>query len=237
MKTKPTHLKKIMAATTPDGRLSQLARAASSVVGIGNTTMVISSLVRKRDLSLLWQLDPVAAPPPCIQKRLLLGTSIDEKGQVEVQKQRHPSHGSEYEGSDEARSVLQLQLQFAMRRHNVEHVRAISRELRCLEECQCKPDPMYARGSGELHVGDVCYALAKIVEWEWYRARLVNVRIRSPCLQIEYIATIEGDKSQLALPVPRVNYVPLEHVRLDEPEQSDAPVVLPTTPCVTISPA
>ena len=81
------------------------------------------------------------------------------------------------------------------------------------------------------------HALAKIVEWEWYRARLVNVRIRSPRLQIEYMATIEGDESQLALPVPRVNYVPLEHVRLDEPEQSDAPVVLPTTPCVTVSPA
>ena len=231
MKTKPTHLKKIMAATTPDGRLSQLARAASSVVGIGNTTMVISSLVRKRDLSLLWQLDPVAAPPRCVQKRLL-GTAIDERSRVRAQ--GRPAHGSEYEASDEALSVLQLQLQFAMRRHDVERVRAISRELRCIEDLACKPEPVCTRGSGELHMGDLCYALAKIVEWEWYRARLLNVRSRSPCLQIEYLATIAGDESRLALPVPRINFVPLEHVRLDDPGQSDTPVALPTTPCVMV---
>ena len=219
---------------SPDRHLSQLARTASSVIAIGNAAIAASSLIRKRDLSLVWQLDPVAAPPPCVQKRLL-GTSINTRGKVEAQ--GRPAHGSEHEALAEARGVLQLQLQFAMRRHDVEHVRAISRELRSCEELACKPEAAHARGSDELHVGDLCYALAKIVEWEWYRARLVNVRIRSPRLQIEYMATIEGDESRLALPVPRVNYVPLEHVRLDEPEQSDAPVVLPTTPCVTVSPA
>ena len=95
---------------------------------------------------------------------------------------------------------------------------------------------MHTRGNGELRVGDLCYVLAKIIQWEWYRARLVSVRARSPRLQIKYLATIDGDESELALPVPRVNYVPLEHVRLDKPEQSDAPTVLPTTPCITVSP-
>ena len=216
-----------MAATAPDGRLSQLTRAASSVVDIGNTTMALSSLLRKRDLSLIWQLDPVAAPPRCVQKRLL-GTAIDERSRVRAQ--GRPAHGSEYEASDEALSVLQLQLQFAMRRHDVEHVRAISRELRYLEESECKSEPAHTRVNDELHVGDPCYVLAKIVEWEWYRARIVNVRTRSPRLQVEYLATVDGDESRLALPVPRINYVPLEHVRLDEPEQSDTPIVLPTRP-------
>ena len=113
---------------------------------------------------------------------------------------------------------------------NVERVRVISRELRSLEELPCKPEPVHICGSGELHMGDRCYALAKIVEWEWYRARIVNVRTRSPRLQVEYLATVDGDESRLALPVPRINYVPLEHVRLDEPEQSDTPIVLPTRP-------
>ena len=218
-------------AASPDGRLSNLMHSASSVTGIGNTVMAVSSLIRKRDLSLVWRLDPVAAPPRCVQKHLM-GTPINERGQVEVQ--GHPAHGSTHEASGEARSVLQLQLQFAMRRHDVERVRAISRELRCIEDLACKPEPVCTRGSGELHTGDLCYALAKIVEWEWYRARLLNVRSRSPCLQIEYLATIAGDESRLALPVPRINFVPLEHVRLDDPGQSDTPVALPTTPCVMV---
>lgn len=215
-----------------DARLSLLARTASSVIGISNAAMAVSSLIRNRDLSLIWQLDPVAAPPTCVQKRLL-GTSMNERAQVRAQ--GYTAHGSHHEASAEARSALQLQLQFAMRRHDVENVRAISRELRSCEDLSCRHDQQHTRGSDELHVGDLCYALAKIVEWEWYLARLINVRIRSPCLQIEYIATIEGDESRLALPVPRINYVPLEHVRLDTPEQSNAPVLLPTTPYVKLS--
>jgi len=214
-----------------DERLA--ASTASSVVGIANTVMAIASFVRKRDMRLVWLLDPVAAPPRCVQKRLM-GT-IDERNQVEAQ-WHLPARGSRREPSDEAKSVLQLQLQTAMRRHDVERVRAISRELRSLEELARQPEPVHTRGNGELRVGDLCYVLAKIIQWEWYRARLVSVRARSPRLQIKYLATIDGDESELALPVPRVNYVPLEHVRLDKPEQSDAPTVLPTTPCITVSP-
>ena len=91
-----------------------------------------------------------------------------------------------------------------------------------------------AHARGELRVGDTCFALAKIVEWEWYSARLVAVRERTPQLQIEYLTTLDGDESRLALPVPRINNLPLEHVRVLAPEPSDGPVVPPTTPCVTV---
>ena len=87
-------------------------------------------------------------------------------------------------------------------------------------------------------VGTVgCYALAKVVEWEWYRARLVDVRAREPPLQIEYLATLEGDDSRLALPEPRINHLPIEHVRLLEPEPCDEPIVPPTAPCVVVASA
>ena len=72
-----------------------------------------------------------------------------------------------------------------MLQHDVERVRTISRQLRGLAEAAQREAAERARARGELCVGDECFALAKIVEWEWYRARLVNVRIRSPCLQIE----------------------------------------------------
>ena len=91
-----------------------------------------------------------------------------------------------------------------------------------------------ARARGELRVGDECFALAKIVEWEWYRARLVNVRAREPPLQVEYMATLEGEGSSLALPVPRVNHLPVQHVRISKPEPCDRPIVPPTTACVVV---
>ena len=91
-----------------------------------------------------------------------------------------------------------------------------------------------ARSRGELRVGDECFALAKIVEWEWYRARLVDVRVREPPLQIEYIATLEGDNSKLALPVPRVNHLPVEHVRILKPDACDGPIVPPMTASVVV---
>ena len=75
----------------------------------------------------------------------------------------------------EQRSVLELQLQYAMRQHDVERVRAISRQLRVLEEAAQREATEDARAHGILSVGDQCYALAKIVEWEWYRARLVDL--------------------------------------------------------------
>ena len=113
-------------------------------------------------------------------------------------------------------------------------VRAISRQLRCLEDAAKEAALARARARGELRVGDECYALAKLVEWKWYRARLINVRARAPQLQIQYLANLDGDESRLALPTPRVNHVPPEHVCLLKPAPSDEAVVPPTRACVTV---
>jgi hypothetical protein len=196
------------------------------MLGIGQTMVALSSLAQKRDISTLWELDPVAAPPRTVQQRLM-GTDDEEE-----------PPGSTSDGSDgaidEARSVLELQLQFAMRKHDVERVREIARELRSIEDLVQSQAAARARAAGELRVGDRCFALAKVVEWEWYHARLVNVRGRSPPVQVEYLATLDGDSSKLALPVPTVNHVPVEHVRLDKPAHSDEPIVPPSVPCVTV---
>ena len=195
-------------------------------MGLSESVVALSSLLRKRDISTLWELDPIAAPPRSVQQRLK-GNDRDEELTV-----GRPD-GSD-STIDEARSVLELQLHFAMRKHDVERVRAISRQLRCMEDLAHNHTAARARAAGELRVGDRCFALAKVVEWEWYHARLVNVRGRSPPLQVEYLATLDGDSSKLALPVPTVNHLPLEHVRLDEPGHSDNPIVPPTVSCVAV---
>ena len=193
------------------------------MMGLGKMVMAISSMAQKRDLSAIWELDPVAAPPNKVQRQLM-GT-IEEEAQ--------PVRG-EARDDDEQRSVLELQLQHAMQQHDVERVITISRQLRGLAEAAQREAAERARARGELCVGDECFALAKIVEWEWYRARLVNVRAREPPLQVEYMATLEGEGSMLALPVPRVNHLPVQHVRISKPEPCDGPIVPPTTACVVV---
>ena len=202
--------------------LTQLARGASSILGLGETVMAISTVARKRDLSAFWEFDPVAAPPKRVQRQLMGAEEGDEPPIRDVR------------NGHEQRSVLELRLQYAMRQHAVERVRTISRQLRVLEEAAQREATEHARACGILRVGDQCYALAKIMEWEWYRARLVDVRVRDPHLQIEYLSTLDGDVSALALPVPRVNHLPIEHVRLLEPEPCDEPIAPPTTPCVVV---
>ena len=128
---------------------------------------------------------------------------------------------------NERYSILRMQLKFVMRKHEVERVRVISRELKAIEH-------EHRKERHELGVGDDYFALAKVVEWEWYRARLVNVRSREPNLKIEYLATLNGDASRLALPEPRINFLPVEHVRISEPLASDEPIEPPTATCVTV---
>ena len=152
--------------------LTQLAHGASSMLGLGETVMAISTVVRKRDLSAIWELDPVAASPKRVQRQLMGAVEEDE-----------PPVRNYVRADHEQRSVLELQLQYAMRQHDVERVRTtISRELRVLEEAAQREATERARARGILRVGDQCYALAKIVEWEWYRARLVDVRAHAHCL-------------------------------------------------------
>ena len=193
------------------------------MMGLGETVMAISNVARKRDLSAIWELDPVAAPPKRVQRQLMGGVEEDE-----------PPVRDDVRNDHEQRAVLELQLQYAMRQHDVERVRTISRQLRVLEESAQQEATEHARARDILRVGDQCYALARLVEWEWYRARLVGVRGRDPPLQIEYLATLDGNDTALALPVPRVNHVPIEHVRLLKPEPGDEPIAPPKTPCVAV---
>lgn len=52
----------------------------------------------------------------------------------------------------------------------------------------------------------------------WFLAEVVGHRARFPPLQIKYLATHpDGDASVLALPVPRVAFVPATHVMIEEP--------------------
>ena len=193
------------------------------MLDLGKTVMAISTMAQKRDLSALWELDPVAAPPKKVQRQLL-----------GLEEDKQPARDEVRDDSEQC-SVLKLQLQYAMRQHDVERVRIISRQLRILEAAAEQEAAERAHARGELRVGDECFALAKIVEWEWYRARLVDVRAREPPLQIEYLATLEGDGSRLALPEPRVNHLPIEHVRISYPEPCDGPIVPPTTPSVVFA--
>ena len=50
--------------------MTQLVCGASSLMGIGQTVTTIASVARKRDLSALWELDPLAAPPRSVQEEL-----------------------------------------------------------------------------------------------------------------------------------------------------------------------
>ena len=197
-------------------------------MGLSETAAALSLLARKRSLSTLWEVDSIAAPPKAVQ-RTLVGTAVNEYPP--------PPAREENTGEDprEVRSILEVQLRFAMRRQDVERVRVISRQLRCLEESVKEEQDAQARQRGELRVGDKCFVLAKVVEWEWYSARLLHVRSRHPPLQVEYLATLGGDVSPLALPVPRINHVPPEHVRIQTPVLGNDPIVPPTTPCVTVA--
>ena len=186
----------------------QVAHGLSSVLGAGKAIATMATASGKRDLSALWDLDPVAAPPRSIRQKLFTTT-----------------------GPLPAQAALKVQLEAAMRRHDVERVRALSRQLRAIGD---DAEETERGGDGMLRVGDSCFALAKVVEWEWYHARLVNVRARAPQLQIEYLATLGGNVSRLALPVPRVNHVPLEHVCLQRPQLEEVPIVPPSAPCVTV---
>ena len=199
-------------------------------------------MVRKRDINTLWELDPIAAPPRSVQQRLN-GNAADatRDSSMDVINCGLPglvpanTPDDRYGVLQETRSVLELQLKFAMREQDVDRVRLISRQLRSIEDSAESRATSRSQAASELlRVGDHCFALGRVVEWEWYRAKLIHVRRRSPPLQIEYLESLDGKSSRLALPVPTINHVPLEHVRLEVPEKSYEPITPPTRPCVTV---
>jgi len=70
----------------------------------------------------------------------------------------------------------------------------------------------------KLTIGGECFALGNVAGKQWFRARLLSVRQKAPEYFVEYTALLDGTTTVLALPQPRRNYVPRDHVRLDEPE-------------------
>ena len=78
--------------------LTQLARGATSMLGLGETVMAVSTMARKRDLSAIWELDPVAAPPKRVQRHLM--------GTVEAEEQPARAVHDEASEDHEQRSVL-----------------------------------------------------------------------------------------------------------------------------------
>ena len=83
--------------------LVKLTQGASTMLGLGQTAIAITRVIRKRDLGSLWELDPVAAPPKRVQRHLL--------GTVE---QAVPSTSQDSMRDNERYSILRMQLKFAM---------------------------------------------------------------------------------------------------------------------------
>ena len=69
-----------------------------------------------------------------------------------------------------------------------------------------------------LQIGDSCYAMGQVVTKTWFAAKLIGVRARSPPMRVEYIATLDGQTTELLLPSPRKDFVNIDQLRRDKPE-------------------
>ena len=69
-----------------------------------------------------------------------------------------------------------------------------------------------------LQLGDSCYAIGQVVTKNWFAAKLIGIRARSPPMRIEYMATLDGKTTELLLPSVRKDYVNVDQIRRDKPE-------------------
>jgi hypothetical protein len=72
--------------------------------------------------------------------------------------------------------------------------------------------------SDGLQVGDTCYAMGQVVAKTWFAAKLIGVRARSPPMRVEYMATLDGQTTELLLPSPRKDFIHVDQLRRDKPE-------------------
>ena len=70
-----------------------------------------------------------------------------------------------------------------------------------------------------LQIGDTCFAMGTVVEMKWFEAKLIGVRERSPPLRVEYVATLDGQTNELLLPSVRKDYVSIDQIRREKPEE------------------
>ena len=106
---------------------------ASALMGARDTARMVTTLLHKRDLGAVWEVDPVAAPPRYVQQRILGTPEAPDRPVALLPRPDDERHvGADPASFEERRSVLELQLRFAMERRDVERSRQISRELRGL---------------------------------------------------------------------------------------------------------
>ncbi|KAL1530351.1 hypothetical protein AB1Y20_001259 [Prymnesium parvum] len=58
-----------------------------------------------------------------------------------------------------------------------------------------------------LQVGDECFARGHMLELRWFKARVLAVRMKTPPIHVEFLATMDGSKMPLLLPEPRKAFV------------------------------
>jgi hypothetical protein len=80
-----------------------------------------------------------------------------------------------------------------------------------------------------LQVGDECFARGSMLELKWFKARVVAVRPKTPCIRVEYLATFDGDTMPLLLPEPRKAFVHEEDVRREKPAHALASAAAPNS--------
>ena len=68
-----------------------------------------------------------------------------------------------------------------------------------------------------LQVGDECFARGSMLELKWFKARVLAVRPKPPCIRVEYLATYDGETMPLLLPEPRKAFVHEGDVRREKP--------------------
>ena len=74
-----------------------------------------------------------------------------------------------------------------------------------------------------LAIGDLCYAKGKVVEQQWFHAKVLGTRARSPSVRVEFLSTLSGKTLDLMLPSMRKDFVKIEDVRRVLPVPSAPP--------------
>ena len=82
-----------------------------------------------------------------------------------------------------------------------------------------KEEPTPVELPDSLKVGDTCYAEGTAVDKKWFKAVVLGVRARPPAVRVEYVSTLDGQATELCLPSPRKDYVPVDMIRRDKPEE------------------
>ena len=146
-------------------------------------------------------------------------TSVRRSGLVEV---RWHNPGSTPDGKPFQRygDVWDQNIQLVFRKSNASSpcgVSAAAPGAMSSEETSKPDENALEEAPHGLKVGDCCFARGNLLEIKWFKARLLSIRSSHPRLHIEYLATLDGQTIDLALPQPRKAHVHDEDVSAEEP--------------------